>query len=329
MNDNMKLKFSIIIPVYDRIDYVRKAVDSCLNQEYLRENIEIIVVKNVFDNDLDEWLKQRSVLFINSDKVSLVDKVIEGIKISQGDIICLLEDDDEFVYNKLETLNEYYKEFPSIACIHNNFSYKEETGYKINKFYLRHRKKLERVIWLKEEKEKLSLISNRDIYHNLSCWSFRRDCAFTLLKDMAGLIYDIDFLLYIEVIEQQKEMAILPERLTVYRRHKSASRINIDDRKIINLFESSIFSLQTIENKLSNGKLKNFIKSSIYIEQFKINIIEKKSINISDIKNSLKIMLYPPYINVEIYPFLFLYLVLGIFRQFRKDLYINHAYILN
>ena len=88
MLDNMTLKFSIIIPVYNRTDYVKKALDSCLNQEYGKENIEIILVKNFIDIDLEEWLKQRSVLYLNSDKVNLADKLIEGINNSNGDIIC-------------------------------------------------------------------------------------------------------------------------------------------------------------------------------------------------------------------------------------------------
>lgn len=326
MNEIIKLRFSIIIPVYNRIDYVRKAVDSCLNQEYERKNIEIIVVKNFSDADLEEWLRQRSVLIINSQKVSLVDKLLEGISISRSDIVCLLEDDDEFVYNKLETLNRYYNEFPSAACVHNNFIYKEEKNYEINKFYLKHQKNPEKAIRLKQERQKLSLIKQRDIYHNLSSWSFRRDSGFTLLQDMAGLTYDIDFLLYIEVIEHEKEMIILPEKLTIYRRHDSATRIAVNDQNIINFFESSIFSLQAIGNKVNNNKLRNFINSNIDLEKFKINIIEKKSIQISDIKNSLRILLYPPYVNKELYPFLFLYLVLGAFKKFRKDLYVNHAY---
>ena len=329
MLDNMTLKFSIIIPVYNRTDYVKKALDSCLNQEYGKENIEIILVKNFIDIDLEEWLKQRSVLYLNSDKVNLADKLIEGINNSNGDIICFLEDDDEFVFNKLKTLNKYYKEFPSVACLHNNFIYMEEKSNEINKFYLKHRKNVERVISLNEDKEKLSLIKHKDIYHNLSCWSFRRDYGFKLLHDMVGLTYNMDFLLFIKVIEQHQEMLILPEKLTIYRRHDSATRIAGDDQKIINFFERSIFSLQTIKNKVANYKLRNFIEGNIYIEQFKINIIEKNPIQISEIKKSIKIMLYPTYINRELYPFLFLYLSLGIFRQIRKDLYFNHAYILN
>lgn len=329
MNVNITSKFSIIIPVYDRVDYVRKAVDSCLRQEYDRENIEIIVVKNFLDYDLEAWFRQESVLYVDSDKVNLVDKLIEGISISSGDIICLLEDDDEFVSNKLETLYEQYKNFPNVACLHNNFRYKEENGYRINKFYLKHRKNLRKAILLKKAEKKFALIRHKDVYHNLSCWSIRRNYIFKLLNDLSGLTYNIDFLLYVEVIEQQAEMLILPDQLTIYRRHDSASRIAFDDQKIIVLFESSIFSLQTVKNKMVNRKLRCFIKSNIYIEQFKINIVEEKYLKITDVKDSLNIITYPVYIRSELYPFLFLYLILGIFRKFRKNSYIKTAHILN
>jgi hypothetical protein len=87
--------------------------------------------------------------------------------------------------------------------------------------------------------------------------------------------------------------------------------------------------LQTIENKVINNKVKNIIRCNIEIEQFKINIIEKKYIQVSDIKKSFKIMFYPTYVRRELFLFLFLYLALGIFTQIRKDLYFEHAYILN
>ena len=328
MNGNPTLKFSIIIPVYNRANYVRKAVLSCINQGYERETLEIIVVKNFSDTDLEEWLKRRSVLYINSDHIGLVDKLIEGISISNGDIICLLEDDDEFVSNKLNTLNKCFKEFPNVACIHNNFEYIEEKGYTIGKFYLKHRKNFKKAIFLKGEKQKLSLIKHKDIYHNLSCWSFRRNYGILMLQDMMGLIYNIDLLLYIEVIEQNIEMLVLPEKLTIYRRHDSATMLEGDSNKIIKFFESSIYSLEIIKSKVFTNKLRNFIISNIYIEQFKINIIGRKSIQISDIKKSFKTALYPTYVKKELYPFLFLYLALALFRQMRKDLYFSHAYIL-
>ena len=328
MNDNPTLKFSIIIPAYNRANYVRKAVLSCLNQGYERETLEIIVVKNFLDTDLEEWLKQRSVLYINSGHIGLVDKLIEGISISNGDIICLLEDDDEFVPNKLNTLNKCFKEFTNVACIHNNFEYIEEKGYTIGKVYLKHRKNFMQAIFLKDEKQKLSFIKHKDIYHNLSCWSFRRNYGILMLKDMMGLIYNIDFLLYIEVIEQNIEMLILPEKLTIYRRHDSATMLEGNFKKIINFFESSIYSLEIIKSKVFTDKLRNFIISNIDIEQFKINIIVRRSIQISDIKKSFKTALYPTYVKKELYPFLFLYLALALFRQMRKDLYFSHAYIL-
>lgn len=329
MNNSGSSRFSIIIPVYDRKDYVKKAVTSCLNQNYNKQNIEIIVVKNFADYDLEKWLCQRSILYIDSEKLNLVDKLIEGISISNGDIICLLEDDDEFIIDKLKILDKYYKKFPDISSLHNNFKYMEEKGYNIDKFYLNHMKMLGGITLLKDDEEKLSLIKYKDVYHNLSCWSFRRDYAFELLKDLSGLTYNIDFLIYCEIIEKNAEILILSEKLTVYRRHNSATRMNLDYQKMINFFKCSIFSYQTVQNKISNQKLKSFIKSNIGIEQFKINIIEEKFPSIKDIKDSLVMMIYPPYKNIELYSFLFLYLPLGIFRQFRKHLYINHAYLLN
>ena len=327
MNANSKV--SVIIPVYDRRDYVRIAVNSCLNQEYDKDKLEIIVVKNFLDNDLEKWFSQNFILYIDSKKTSLVDKIIEGMDISTGEIICLLEDDDEFVSNKIEIINKYFDDNPDISCLHNNYLTIEEGNNQPNIYSYGHKKELEKVLRLNEKRKMLSLIKHKDIYHNLSCWSFRRDYGPKLLNRLAGLTYDIDFLIYIEVISNQIEMLFLPEELTIYRRHQSASKLTKEDEKIVNLLKLSIFSLNSVQNKISQKEIKIYIESNLIIERFKLYIMEKKGPQIDDIRNSIKVMMFPTYINRELYPFLFLYFTLGILKEARKKIYMKIAYILN
>ena len=104
---------SVIIPVYNRTQYVGEAINSVLNQTLSRDKYEIIVVTNV---DLPE---REGVKIIKSNERWLGPKIAEGIEEARGEVICLLEDDDLFLHNKLETVYKTFKEHPELGQFKN------------------------------------------------------------------------------------------------------------------------------------------------------------------------------------------------------------------
>lgn len=103
-------KVSIIIPTYKRPTTLRRAIDSVLNQTY--SNIEVIVVDD--NNEGDQYRAETEKLmfeYINNEKVKYIKHIKNmngsvarntGIKNSQGTYIGFLDDDDEFISNKIE-----------------------------------------------------------------------------------------------------------------------------------------------------------------------------------------------------------------------------------
>lgn len=99
---------SVIIPTYKRPIYLKRAIESVINQTY--ENIEIIVVDD--NNDADEYRIETEKLMysINDKKVKYIKHSKNrngaaarntGIKYSSGKYIAFLDDDDEFLTNKI------------------------------------------------------------------------------------------------------------------------------------------------------------------------------------------------------------------------------------
>ena len=100
---------SVIIPTYKRSDYLTRAIDSALNQTY--PNIEVIVID---DNDpaspyrektesvMEAYRHNQKVTYIKHPK-NLNGSVARntGIRSSRGDYIAFLDDDDEFMPDKL------------------------------------------------------------------------------------------------------------------------------------------------------------------------------------------------------------------------------------
>lgn len=106
---------SIIIPVYDRTEYVNDAIRSVLG---LAKNnkIEILIVSNI---DLQNIVDYSLVTVIKTDVKSLSGKLELGVKASSADIIAFLEDDDLWCNNKISKIISIFKNNPDIAFYHN------------------------------------------------------------------------------------------------------------------------------------------------------------------------------------------------------------------
>lgn len=118
---------TVIIPTYKRSDKIERAIKSVVNQTY--ENIEIIVV-----DDNAEFLEERNktkkivnkyenIRFIEN-KQNLGGALTRnvGIENAKGKYIAFLDDDDEFINEKIEKQMELMKE-------------KEKEGKKVGMIY--------------------------------------------------------------------------------------------------------------------------------------------------------------------------------------------------
>lgn len=93
---------SVVIPTYNRPEYLKRAIRSVLNQTY--SNIEIIVVDDASDLDLAP-LKEMfpDVTFLkNEQNRGACYSRNRGIEIAAGEFVNFLDDDDELYPKKIE-----------------------------------------------------------------------------------------------------------------------------------------------------------------------------------------------------------------------------------
>lgn len=115
----MKPSASIIITSYNYESFIKSAIDSALNQSY--QNIEIIVVDDGSTDKSPEIINSYaerivSVLKVNQGQSSAINA---GFAKSSGEIICLLDSDDNFAVNKIEKIVNTFNRFPEIGwCFH-------------------------------------------------------------------------------------------------------------------------------------------------------------------------------------------------------------------
>lgn len=154
-----KIKFSIIVPIYNIELYVDKCINSILNQTY--SNFEIIAVN---DGSTDNSIKVLES--INDSRLSIFTKINGGLssarnyglKKATGDYIWFLDGDDYIENNSLEILEKIIsKEQSEVVCF---LFYKDYVSYKVVS--------KDRIEWGKKELYPLITVSACTKVYNLS-----------------------------------------------------------------------------------------------------------------------------------------------------------------
>jgi glycosyltransferase involved in cell wall biosynthesis len=100
---------SIIIPTHNRNELLKKALKSIQDQTY--QNFEVIVIDdvgNLSTKNLVEQLNDNRFTYIHNNQHQGASYSRNlGIKMAKGKYIAFLDDDDEFMPNKLEEVNKH------------------------------------------------------------------------------------------------------------------------------------------------------------------------------------------------------------------------------
>ena len=113
---------SVVIPTFDRLAVLKRAIQSVLSQTHT--NLELIVVDDASTDETLSYLKdikdsRLKVISLSENRgVSFARN--RGIEVAQGELIALLDSDDEWLKRKLEKQVEFLKENPLLNLVHCN-----------------------------------------------------------------------------------------------------------------------------------------------------------------------------------------------------------------
>ena len=121
------VRFSIIIPVYNRDEPLRRALDSLARQTF--RNFEAIVVDDGSTPEFGERI-QALVTSLDDSRFSVIRYQPNrngayarnrGIEAARGEYICLLDSDDEWFPEKLERINQALEVEPHWQVVHHPY----------------------------------------------------------------------------------------------------------------------------------------------------------------------------------------------------------------
>ena len=104
------MKISVVIMAYNRQNFIKQALTSCLEQTLPSEMYEIIVLKNFDYTPIIENKRGVSIRFIKYTNEKIGEMIIKGVEAATYNTISFLDDDDIFAPSKLELILKYFSE---------------------------------------------------------------------------------------------------------------------------------------------------------------------------------------------------------------------------
>ena len=125
------MRFSVIIPVYNKGPYIKKALESVMGQSF--RDFELVVVDDGSADDsyavaksvLDDSTVKHQLFQQNNAGVSTARN--NGVAASSGDFICFLDADDWWETSFLEKMDQFISDYPD-ACIYGTNYYYVKNG---------------------------------------------------------------------------------------------------------------------------------------------------------------------------------------------------------
>ena len=129
------MRFSVIIPVYNKGPYVSKAIESVLEQTF--RDFELIVID---DGSADDSFQQAKVVLdsttvkyqlVHQENAGVSTARNNGVAVSLGEYICFLDADDWWAPSFLEKMDELISNFPDAGIYGTNYYYVKNGRQKI------------------------------------------------------------------------------------------------------------------------------------------------------------------------------------------------------
>lgn len=314
---------SIIVPIYNVHKYLKKCVNSIINQTYT--NLEIILVDDgSIDNCgiiCDEYAKKdKRIKVIHKENGGLSDARNAGLEIANGKYVSFIDSDDYVSKNFIKKLYECCKKY--------NCDMAEANFIKIEKeIELEEKEKFEsRVIDNKEMLERLYILQDGINIRTVVVWNklYKRKIV-DKCKFPKGKIHEDEFFTYKVLYENNIKIAILDEILYYYRIRPGSitnQKFKISKLDAIEALEERIeyfkvkgekklyeltlnayqLLLLRLLNLLKNDKCKNREIKSDLIHKFRSNY--KKIKKTKNISNKEKVKYILAYISPNLYFFI-------------------------
>ncbi len=235
---------TVVIPTYNAINYLPKALESLLHQTFT--NFEVIIIDDGSTDSTAQWLGN-----LTDSKIEITVQTNQGVAVARnlgiakakGDYIAFLDSDDLWEPTKLEKQVQCLEANPDVGLVNTWIEYIDEQGNHLS---------------IVQAPEAVGNVWNRAIAENLIlCGSvplIRRSCFETVGVFDPNLLSAEDWDMWIRIAASYS-FALIREPLVSYRQHLKSKSNNLEMHLLHRLktidktFQSVPFQLQYLKDQ--------------------------------------------------------------------------------
>jgi len=264
---------SILINNFNNQEYINECLKSCLNQSY--KNFEVIIYddcsndksKNIIKNIQNKKIKKifNKYKKFNSSALNQFNAIRKSFLKSKGEIIFILDGDDQFLRNKLNSIIQKFIQNEKLNFLQDNPIY----------FYPERNLKVQ-----KKFKNKTFVLHTWPYFNTTSTMVFRRSFLKKLIndlnfsnKDYGRMFFDARAFIYTYFFE--KNYLMINDHLTLYTQNLKGDTLKLYNEKNINWWKRRLEYHQFVRN-LFRKKNKFHFKFIDYYLTYFVNFLLRR-----------------------------------------------------
>ena len=257
-------KVSVLMPVYNtNEDYLRKAIESILNQTF--KNFEFIIINDGSTNNAEDVIlsyNDSRIKYLKQENQGIVSALNSGWEEAQGEYIARMDSDDISYPTRLEKQINFMDNNPNVALV-GCFARIIPSG---------------KIIILPKEIKLIDLLADCPLIHPTILFR-KTDFEKYNLKYREGFEYAEDYYFYAQA-QRFFNIANLDEILCDYRVYSTNSSSKNKEKRIISSFKVQDFILNSLG---TNTKIRNQILNIAYTQKNKTSFLTEKIFSVKNL----------------------------------------------
>src|ERR1035441_319700 len=121
---------SVVINAFNYGRYLARAIDSVLKQRSNNVQLQVVVVDDGSTDDTASVAARygSTILYHRKPNGGQASAIQEGLRLADGDIVSLLDADDEFYDTKIQRIVDAFRTDPASGAVYNSYTMSGESG---------------------------------------------------------------------------------------------------------------------------------------------------------------------------------------------------------